>query len=168
MSPCCEPAAVSSSPEFYDPDHLRLIHHFVEQLDEKQRRLFLGLEAVRLGYGGRKRLGEEFGTSYDVIARGEKELRCPDLLPDGQRVRHGGAGRRRVEDEHPEILEVLESIMKGHIAGDPMNASVRWTDLSTPMIQEKLAEEGYNLSDKTVTRLVKKTSRSRRRSNASR
>ncbi len=165
MSPCCESATFTPD-EFYDPDHLRLIHHFVDQLDEKQRRLFLGLEAVRLGHGGRKRIVEEFATSFGVVSQGEEQLRDPELLPDNQRVRHTGGGRRRVEDNNPEILEVLSSIMEGHIAGDPMNASVRWTDLNLTQIREELEARGYPLSDKTFGRLVKKTTRSRSRSKA--
>lgn len=155
MSPCHE-TATPSQPELYDPEHLRLAHHFVELLDEKQRRLFLGLEAVRLGHGGRRRLTEEFGTSFDVIRRGENELRRPELLPEKGRVRHQGGGRKCVEEQHPEVMEALEPIMEGHIAGDPMNASVRWTDLRLPEIQTELAEQGFAFSDKTVGRLVKK------------
>lgn len=165
MSSCCEPAT-SALHEFYDPDQVRLIHHFVDQLDEKQRRLFLGLEATRLGHGGRKGLVEEFSTSFGVVSQGERELRCPELLPENERVRHSGGGRKCVEDRNPEVLEVLESIMEGHIAGDPMNASVRWTDLRITQIRAELDARGFPLSDKTVSRLVKKTTRSRSRSKA--
>ena len=167
MSPCCEPTT-SALREIYDPDQLRMIHHFVDQLDEKQRRLFLGLEAVRLGYGSRRRLVEEFSTSFDVIRQGEEQLRDPELLPEAQRVRHTGGGRKRIEDQHPEVLDALESIMEGHIAGDPMNAAVRWTDLSLAQIRDELGRRGFALSDKIVKRLVKKTTRSRSRSKAKR
>ena len=160
MSPCCDPST-SSLHEIYDPDHVRMIHHFVDHLDEKQRRLFFGLEAVRLGHGGRKRLVEEFSTSFGVISQGEEELRHPELLPEAIRVRHPGGGRKCIEDQQPEVLDALESIMEGHIAGDPMNAAVRWTDLNLTHIREKLRARGFSLSDKTVTRLVKKTTRSR-------
>jgi hypothetical protein len=167
MSPRCETTA-SRLHETYDPNHLKLIHHFIDQLDEKQRRLFLGLEAVRLGPGGRKRLVEEFSTSFGVISQGEEELRRPELLPGKQRVRHEGGGRKLVEDQHPEILEILDTIMEGHIAGDPMNESVRWTDLTLTQVREELDARGFALSDKTVSRLVKKNMRSGSRSKARR
>ena len=133
---------------------------FVDNLDEKQRRLFFGLEALRLGRGGRKLLIDEFSTSFSVIKQGEQELRHPELLPGQERVRHSGGGRKLVEGQTPEVGAELERIMEGHIAGDPMNADVRWTDMSTPQIQKALEEKGFPMSDKTVTRLLKKTTRS--------
>jgi hypothetical protein len=162
MSPCCE-TTTSSGQECYNPVQLSLMHCFVDQLNEKQRRLFLGLEASRLGHGGRKLLVEEFSTSFSVIRQGERELRDPEQLPGAQRVRHP-AGRKRIEEQQPEVLEALNTIMNGHIAGDPMNPDVRWTDLRLRQIRDALAEQGFELGVRTVARLVKKTSRSRSRS----
>ncbi len=137
---------------------------FVDTLDEKQRRLFFGLEALHLGHGGRKMLVDEFSTSFSVIKQGERELRHPELLPDQGRVRHLGGGRKPVEEKTPGVEAELGRIMEGHIAGDPMNADVRWTDMGTPQIQEALKESGFAMSDKTVTRLLKKTTRSKSQS----
>ncbi len=146
--------------EVYGTELCDLQQLFVDNLDEKQRRLFFGLEALRLGHGGRKMLIDEFSTSFSVIKQGERELRHPEFLPGRERVRHSGGGRKLVEEQTPQVCAELERIMEGHIAGDPMNADVRWTDMSTPQIQKALEEKGFPMSDKTVARLLKKTTRS--------
>ena len=125
-------------------------------LDEKQRRLFFGLEAERIGYGGCKMLVEEFATSYNVISRGWRELADSKVRCAPERVRHPGGGCKLTEDRYPEIFDVLEEIMSGHIAGDPMNENVRWTDKNLTRIRNQLAEKGYELCVNTVKRLVKK------------
>ena len=66
-----------------------------------------------------------------------------------------GGGCKLTEDRYPEIFDVLEEIMSGHIAGDPMNENVRWTDKKLTRIRNQLAEKGYELCVNTVKRLVK-------------
>ena len=155
-------ATVGDSPfgELYGEDFRAMMHCFVGTLDEKQRRLFYGLEARRLGHGSRTMIVEEFATSFSVVRRGERELLDPSMLPGRNRVRHEGGGQRLVEEIHPEILQVMEEILEGHIAGDPMNEGVRWTDLHATQIRDALAQRGFGVSDKTVTRLLKKRIRS--------
>lgn len=145
--------------DLYGEQHCEMMHAFVAGLNEKQRRLFLGLEAARLGHGGRKLLVKEFGTSYSVIAEGENQLRNPELLPEPQRSRHRGAGRKPIEESSPGIAEALSEILDGHVAGDPMNEKVKWTDLRLPQIQEALNKKGFRISDKTLKALLKKTGR---------
>ena len=154
----------ASLKEFYGNAYFTMMRLFVDNLNEKQRRLFFGLEACRLGHGGRTLIVKEFSTSFSVIRQGEKELLNPGMLPEWQRVRHPGGGKKLIEDSQPEILEALEEIMKGHVAGDPMNADVRWTDLRTSQIREALEAKGFKISDQTLKRLLKKTTRSRNRS----
>ena len=141
-----------------------MMHCFVGNLDEKQRRLFLGLEASRLGHGGRRMLIEEFSASFSVIKQGELELLDPDSLPPVGSVRRTGGGRKLAEDKNPEIGEALGRIMEGHIAGDPMNEEVRWTDMRLSQIRDALEDEGFPLSEPTVKRLVKKTTHSKSQS----
>lgn len=155
---------LGSLKEVYGIEFCGMMHCFVANLNEKQRRLFLGLEASRLGHGGRRKIVEEFSTTFGVIQQGERELLNPELLPEPGRVRRPGGGCKLTEEANPDVLEALKKIMQGHIAGDPMNEQVRWTDLRLSQIREALEEEGFRLSDKTVKRLVKKTTRSKSRS----
>lgn len=68
---------------------------FFSLLDEKQRRLYAGLEAIRLGYGGERRIAELLGLDAHTVARGRGELLGGKI--DRARVRRGGGGRKSVE-----------------------------------------------------------------------
>jgi hypothetical protein len=68
---------------------------FMSLLDEQQRRLFAGLEALRLGRGGDRAVAEATGLDPHTIAKGRQELLAHDVLVD--RRRRPGAGRRPVE-----------------------------------------------------------------------
>ena len=64
-------------------------------LDERQRRLFAGLESLRYGYGGDRRVAAILGMSPTTVATGRKQLLAGDLDPE--RVRKSGGGRKLVE-----------------------------------------------------------------------
>ncbi|MDP2834017.1 MAG: hypothetical protein Q8Q28_12155 [Pseudomonadota bacterium] len=68
---------------------------FMSLLDEQQRRLFAGLEALRLGRGGDRAVAEATGLDPHTIAKGRQELLARDVLVD--RRRRPGAGRKPVE-----------------------------------------------------------------------
>ena len=70
------------------------INFLVSTLDERQRRLFVGLEAQRLGHGGDRQLAQITGLSVDTIAAGRHELAAAQ---PSARIRVSGAGRPRVE-----------------------------------------------------------------------
>lgn len=78
------------------PDELKAaIVLFFSLLDEKQRRLYAGLESLKTGYGGDSRIAELFGLAVGTVARGRKELLDQDIATE--RIRRAGAGRPSVE-----------------------------------------------------------------------
>jgi hypothetical protein len=82
------------------PDELKAaIVLFFSRLDEKQRRLYAGLESLKLGYGGDRRMAEFIGMDPHTVARGRSELLEQDLEVD--RIRKVGGGRKRVEKKRP-------------------------------------------------------------------
>jgi hypothetical protein len=68
---------------------------FLGLLDEKQRRLFAGLESLQLGRGGDLLVAELLGLDPETVAKGRQELL--DETPDSGRVRKPGGGRKAVE-----------------------------------------------------------------------
>ena len=72
---------------------------FLSLLDERQRRLFAGLESMLLGWGGDRRMAEVTGLDAHTIAKGRRELLEADLLADG--IRRPGGGRKAVEKKRP-------------------------------------------------------------------
>ncbi len=68
---------------------------FFSLLDEKQRRLYAGLEAHKLGHGGDSKIAEFLGMDTHTVARGRRELFGEEV--QRQRVRKQGGGRKAVE-----------------------------------------------------------------------
>ena len=72
---------------------------FSSMLNEKQRRLYAGLESLKLGYGGDQRIAEFIGMDPHTVAKGRRELLEQDLEID--RIRQAGGGRKPLEKKHP-------------------------------------------------------------------
>jgi hypothetical protein len=68
---------------------------FFATLDERQRRLYAGMESLRLGHGGDRRIAELTGLDVHTVARGRQELLVRDVELEG--VRKPGGGRVAVE-----------------------------------------------------------------------
>ena len=72
---------------------------FLSVLNEKQRRLYAGLESLKLGYGGDQRIADFIGLDPHTVAKGRRELAQHDL--DIERIREVGGGRKRAEKKRP-------------------------------------------------------------------
>ena len=70
------------------------INFLVSTLDERQQRLYVGLESQKLGHGGDRQLSLITGLSVDTIAKGRQELSHAEA---SERIRAVGGGRPRVE-----------------------------------------------------------------------
>lgn len=78
------------------PDELKAaIVLFFGLLDEKQRRLYAGLESLKVGHGGNREIADLLGLDVGTVARGRRELLDRDM--ELERVRRPGAGRKPVE-----------------------------------------------------------------------
>jgi len=60
-------------------------------LDEKQRRLYLGLESMRLGHGGDLKVSRIAGVNVKTVAQGRRQLLARNIT--AERIREVGAGR---------------------------------------------------------------------------
>lgn len=85
---------VAAATDFPDEIQAAIIL-FVSMLDEQQRRLFAGLEALKIGYGGDLKIAELLGLHPQTVAKGRRELQKHDVQFD--RIRAAGAGRKQVE-----------------------------------------------------------------------
>ncbi|MGH6693301.1 MAG: hypothetical protein ACREF4_21745 [Gammaproteobacteria bacterium] len=82
------------------PDDLKAaILVFYSLLDEQQRRLFAGLESIKLGRGGDTILAAFLNLDAHTVARGRQQLLDHDVAPG--RVRRVGGGRPPVEKKRP-------------------------------------------------------------------
>jgi hypothetical protein len=67
---------------------------FYEQLSERDKRLFLGLEAMKAGYYGVSKISQRFSVHRHTIRRGKKEL-LEQRVPSTKKVRQKGGGRKK-------------------------------------------------------------------------
>ncbi len=90
----------SASFDLADPDPtdtmvLQATAAYFGSLDERQRRLFAGLESIRHGHGGDRRVAGTLGISSATVATGRRQLLGGDIDP--HRVRKPGGGRKSIE-----------------------------------------------------------------------
>ena len=78
------------------PDELRaLIILFFSLLDEQTRRLYAGIESLKLGENGDSKVAEFLSIDVKTVTRGRKQLLDQDIERDC--VRKTGGGRIAVE-----------------------------------------------------------------------
>ena len=119
-------------------------------LDERQRRLLLGAEALGLGRGGIKAVAEATGVHPDTVGRGVREA---EGRPE-PRVRAPGGGRKKLASTDQQLVPALMALVDPAARGDPVSP-LRWTCLSTRNLAGALTKAGHPASDRTVARLLR-------------
>src|SRR5580692_2840466 len=76
-------------------------------LDERSRRLVLGMAAEAEGKGGAGRVAALTGASWQTVANGKAELASEEELPPGRQRRPGG-GRKTLAETDPGLAAALE------------------------------------------------------------
>ncbi len=87
--------AIRPRPEVAMDELKAAIIIFFSLLDEKQKRLYAGLESIKMGHGGDTKIASMFDMDLHTIAKGRKELLSHDIELD--KVRKRGSGRKQVK-----------------------------------------------------------------------
>ena len=126
----------------YDEKIEEDMKRFYESLNEKDKRRYAAVEALKLGRGGQVYIEEVLGCDRNTIAKGIGELESREVSQDKEnRIRREGGGRKRAEDVDASIEVDFLHLIASYTAGDPMNAAVKWTNLSPKMIVQRLNEK---------------------------
>lgn len=132
----------------------------VPLLDERQRRLYLGIEALGLGHGGITALAELTGASRSTITIGmreaaalEEEAKARPSQAGPERVRAEGGGRKGIKETNPGILGALEALVGDATYGDPENP-LCWTTKSLRNLADELGRQGFSISYVKVGHLL--------------
>lgn len=80
---------------FDSPEVRRGLQCFLSVLNEKQRRLYVGFESIKLGHGGDDSMSKITGINVKTIARGRKELLLHDIT--SEKIREEGSGRHSLK-----------------------------------------------------------------------
>ena len=123
-----------------------------QELNEKQWRHYLALEAMRIGHGGINQVMEVSGACRQTIMDGITEIEAGELYQPGGRVRREGGGRKKLSEHIPDVEAVVEQ------AADPKGnpeSLLRWTTSSMEHISVAVKEQGYPVSPMSVYRILK-------------
>ena len=91
-------ALIVANPNLAVEEAKAIILLFSSMLNEQQRRLYAGLESLKLGHGGDAHIASLLGMDPHTVARGRRELISADLRRDA--VRAAGGGRLSQEKKH--------------------------------------------------------------------
>ena len=130
---------------------------FYKSLSEKDRRRYAGIEALKLGRGGRQYIARILECSRNTVKKGAGEVSGLPLREVDKRIRQPGAGRKKYNEKWVDIDEQFLMIVREHTAGEPMDEQIIWTDLSEKEIQQQLGETyGVWVSQPIVKKLLKR------------
>jgi len=141
----------------------RKFERLLPHLDERQRRLWLAVEADALGRGGLTAVCRAANVSAPTVRKGLRELE--EGIEVTGRVRRSGGGRKGATTTDPGLLKALDRLIDPHTRGDPMSP-LRWTCKSTRNLADALTETGHPTSSSTVADLLVKELRFSLQANA--
>jgi Rhodopirellula transposase DDE domain len=121
-------------------------------LNERQWRLYVALEAKKIGRGGISRVARDAQTERATIRRGITELDHGQAYVAGDRIRSSGGGRKRLSALDPTLVADLEALLDPK--GDPMSL-LKWTTKSIRNLHEALRAQGHDIAQTTIRRLLR-------------
>jgi len=122
-------------------------------LDERQRRIYLSAEAKSVGWGGISKISQLSSVTRRTIAKGEIENLIIESDSVKKYIRKKGGGRKKVIEQQPEILQLIENIVSPHTMGNPMSPLI-WTSKSTRKISLELLTFGYEVCHEVVRKCL--------------
>ena len=126
----------------------------VGQLDERGLRLWAASEASALGRGGTAAVWRATGIARSTIRRGRDELEGGEAPAPG-RVRRKGAGRKRLTETDPTLLDDLRRLLEADTRGDP-ESPLLWTSKSLRNLAAALEGQGHSISARSVAPLLRR------------
>ena len=127
------------------------VNVLASRLDERQRRWFIALEAMRIGHGGQQLLAQITGMNRHTIERGRRELEADLSDCPTDRLRAPGGGRPAAEERDPAVIDALEALVAPQTAGDPMGRRAKSKRSSLATLSTALGQAGHAVSRPTVS-----------------
>lgn len=151
--------------KIYTPETESVMRRYYLSLNERDRRRYAGVEALKLGHGGQNYIAKILGCSKRTVRKGAREVselsmravseKIGNLPSEPVRIRKTGGGRKPYWISHPEIDEQFLSVLRNHTAGDPMDEKVIWTNLREKEIVKALqSDHGVQVSRRVVCSAV--------------
>lgn len=129
----------------------RFFEVVLPHMNEVQRRVVAGAASAMLGRGGKTAVATASGMSRNTVIKAEAELAVG--FEPSDRLRAPGGGDRPLIDKQPGLLEALDELVYPDTRGNPMSL-LRWTSKSSTKLTEELVRRGFDVSSRTVLRLL--------------
>jgi transposase len=132
-------------------------------LNERQKRLYLAIEAEEIGHGGVLIVSKASNVSRKTIIKGKKELHdfkntdsieISGAIKTVDRIRKVGGGRKDITEQNPALMKKLELMLEPVTRGHPESV-LKWTCLSTRTLAVALKKQGHTVSHTKVGELLK-------------
>jgi hypothetical protein len=120
-------------------------------MNEVQRRVVAGACAEMFGRGGKTAVAVASGMSRNTVIKAETEVAAGVVPSD--RLRAVGGGDKPLIDKQPGLLAALDELVHPETRGNPMSL-LGWTSKSSTHLAGELVARGYDVSSRTVLRLL--------------
>ncbi len=122
-------------------------------LDERQRRMWAGREALAFGRGGVAAAARATGLSRATVTKGMRAIQLGETIEPG-RVRRPGGGRRPLEDHDVRLVTDLERLVADEARGHC--DALAWTTRSVRELARALREAGHEIHYTSVARYLRR------------
>ena len=129
----------------------RFFEVVLPHMNERQRRVVAGAAAEMFGRGGKTAVASASGMSRNTVIKAESEVTAG--IEPTPRLRAPGGGDKPLTDRQPDLLEALDELVYPETRGNPMSR-LRWTSKSSSRLAEELVTQGYEVSARSVQRLL--------------
>jgi len=129
----------------------RFFEVVLPHMNEVQRRVVAGAAAEMLGRGGKTAVAAASGMSRNTVIKAQAEV--SGGIEPAARLRSPGGGDKPLIDKQPGLLEALDELVHPETRGNPMSL-LRWTAKSSTNLAEDLVRGGFDVSSRTVLRLL--------------
>jgi len=120
-------------------------------LKGSSRRQFLGQLVLDIGYGGQSLVSKTFKVGRDTIRKGILEIKSGTPIID----KFDERGRRKTEEDYPELAQSIRQIVDGSSQTDPKFTSTRlYTRLSPGEVVNQLKKRGYSADELPCERTI--------------
>ena len=120
-------------------------------LNERQRRIWAGVEARSFGWGGIAAVSRATGMSRSTVQDAVGEVDAGVEVTE--RVRRPGGGRKPITETDPGLIAALDALVEPTARGDPMSP-LRWTAKSLVKLADELTAQGHPVSSSKVGQLL--------------
>ena len=139
--------------EVTDEGLARFFEVVLPHMNEVQRRVVAGAAAEMFGRGGKSAVALASGMSRNTVIKAEGEVTAG--IEPSVRLRAPGGGDKSLLDTQPGLLEALDELVYPETRGNPMS-KLRWTSKSSTKLADELVREGFDVSSRSVLRLLHK------------